>query len=578
MSSKKVFLLFLGVMTGLFLHSCTCSEPIAPAECTPVENAPSFDLPDGTLIHWWDGSDFVYVPPGEFSMGDADAASGDNVPAHTVGLPGFWIQQTEVTNRMYAQCVSLGICEAPAQQAQTPDWFADAEYASHPVVNVTWENARTYCEWISARLPSEAEWELAARGTPGQPYPWGDETPSCQRSNYAGCLDPGETMPVNSYPDGLSPYAAADMTGNVFEWVNDWYAADYYANSPADNPTGPATGEKRVTRSSSYLSDVGALPVFLRSSLEPDMTRPDLGFRCVLTEAAFTSPTLPLCTSLPYSPIAQDAPAPPVNPQVPPDVSLQGYCQTDNQNLPYGTASIWLGQGVSLNSITIESPDGNISCAPDQNNPQMLNCAGSAIQPGKLLHIEVCHVLPPPPILAEPTCPLFYHFDQATDMCLYGAQNPAQCNPPNVAVPGYGCLPPPQCGTDCPPGYFIGTYNSQPVCIPAWGLQCQCNACSAICPQGLALDEATLCCSYPPDVTPICPQGFSYDANMKACAPDTPQTPACSDYTSPVPTCSLEACWITTTTQPFSGGPWVTTTTCVSPCPVGPTNGGACTP
>jgi hypothetical protein len=594
MSSKKLFFLPWGIISAvlLIILACTpggtCSDPNPelPTEipsipsdvsCVLVEDPITLAVPDGTLIQWWDGSGYVYVPPAEFTMGDSSAASGDNTPAHQVSLDGFWIQQTEVTNAMYAECVAFGVCEAPVQETGKPYWFADNQYANHPVVNVTWEHAKTYCEWVNSRLPSEAEWELAARGDDGRTYPWGDEQPSCQLVNYAGCLDPAQTIQGNSYPGGLSPSNAADMAGNVFEWVNDWFGTDYYASSPAQSPAGPAAGEQRVIRSSSYLSDAPALPVSLRSSLEPGKSRLDLGFRCVLTGEALSNPTLPLCSAQPLRTYPRQPGPTRLNLQLPPDVTLQSYCFVDSLNNPYGTASLTLGTGLTADQLEISSPDGSIACTPDQDNPQVLNCSGTAIKPDKLLTVKICHTTPTSADLVEPTCPVFYHLDQATNTCVYGLQDPTRCTASDMDLPGYGCLPAPRNG-NCPVGEYPGEYNGKPVCIPAGGLQCQCNTCVPACPRGFAANGQSPCCDYPAGVALVCPQGYAYDPALKACAPEVSQTPACVVLTSYVPTCSLSACWITRMERPAPGGPLEPVTICDSPCPSGVVNGGECTP
>jgi len=204
-----------------------------------------------------DGAAYVYVPAGPFDMG-LDEGGFDEQPQHEVELDAFWIMQTEVTNEQYEKCVVADVCSPPFNS----DWGTDefwANYDTHPVTEVTWEQAVTYAEWAGGRLPTEAEWEKAARGDDGRRYPWGNTTPSEQRLNYNDNV--GDTTPVGSYPEGASPYGALDMAGNVWEWVADWYGEAYYAASPRENPTGPAQGERRVLRGGAYdspLYNVGA--------------------------------------------------------------------------------------------------------------------------------------------------------------------------------------------------------------------------------------------------------------------------------------------------------------------------------
>ena len=212
-----------------------------------------------------DGMVMVYVPAGEFLMGsgDADGLAEDNEkPQHTVYLGAYWIDRTEVTNAQYRKCVEAGACREP----ECPySWGHESAYNApdHPVVCVSWYDARAYAAWVGGWLPTEAEWEKAARGTDGRIYPWGDEFDGnrlnyCDRNCTKGDIDTSVddgyvvTAPVGSYLSGTSPYGALDMAGNVWEWVADWYDAEYYGRSPARNPQGPASGDYRVLRGGDF--------------------------------------------------------------------------------------------------------------------------------------------------------------------------------------------------------------------------------------------------------------------------------------------------------------------------------------
>jgi formylglycine-generating enzyme required for sulfatase activity len=208
-----------------------------------------------------DGAVMVYVPAGEFLMGSTEedidavmaecAASGypcnrewfaGEQPQHSVYLDAYWIDRTEVTNAQYRQCVEAGACEEPGCWENN---YLNAP--EQPVVCVSWYDARDYAAWVGGRLPTEAEWEKAARGTDGRIYPWGNNPPDCQKANYSGCA--GNPLPVGSHPDGASPYGALDMAGNVWEWVADRYYEHYYRfESPFRNPQGPESGDDRVLR------------------------------------------------------------------------------------------------------------------------------------------------------------------------------------------------------------------------------------------------------------------------------------------------------------------------------------------
>jgi len=231
-----------------------------------------------------DNAEMVYVPAGAFPMGSADndaTADNNEKPQHTVNLDAFWIDRHEVTNAQYAQCVTAGKCDAPsaANSYTRAKYYGIPQFDTYPVINVSWAQANAYCAWASKRLPTEAQWEKAARGTDGRTYPWGNQFDQSRLNSNAV---KGDTTPVGAYPGGASPYNALDMAGNVFEMVNDWYAGDYYAESLLANPPGPAAGELHVMRGGGFVHDPAQVRSAARYALSLDSPADSqkIGFRC----------------------------------------------------------------------------------------------------------------------------------------------------------------------------------------------------------------------------------------------------------------------------------------------------------
>ncbi|MGO8671201.1 MAG: formylglycine-generating enzyme family protein [Capsulimonadaceae bacterium] len=197
-----------------------------------------------------DHAEMVFVPAGDFLMG-GDAPMDDAKPQRRVHLDGYWIYKYPVTVEQY-----LRYCrENRLPRPERPGWGWRAD---HPIVNVSWDDAAAYCRWAAASLPTEAEWEKAARGTDGSDFPWGNEwdPERCQCSRKE-LLDAKGTAPVTSHPSGASPLGAMDMAGNVWEWCADWYADDIYRTAPNRNPQGPKTGTSRVVRGGGWYFILG---------------------------------------------------------------------------------------------------------------------------------------------------------------------------------------------------------------------------------------------------------------------------------------------------------------------------------
>jgi formylglycine-generating enzyme required for sulfatase activity len=221
----------------------------------------------------------ILVPAGEFIAGSNSGFENER-PAHTVHLDDFYIDKYEVTNALYKVCVAEGVCQLPDRTGSHSRelYYGNYEFDNYPVVYVGWESARAYCLWRGMDLPTEAQWEKAARGRDGRVYPWGD-TIHPDYANYNEYV--GETTEVGSYEAGKSPYGVYDMAGNVWEWVADWYAESYYLETPLDNPPGPASGEYRVLRGGSWHDDDTIVTTSNRGWNQLEyFYNTDFGFRC----------------------------------------------------------------------------------------------------------------------------------------------------------------------------------------------------------------------------------------------------------------------------------------------------------
>jgi serine/threonine protein kinase len=247
-----------------------------------------------------DGMLMMYIPAGSFLMGsnasDSDASS-DEKPQHEVYLDSFWMDAYEVSNEMFAKFVTeTGYQTASEKQGFSYMYNSSGSWGEFsgvnwrhpmgsdtnaenvlPVVHINYFDASAYCSWIGGRLPTEAEWEKAARGEDGRMYPWGDQfNPNLLRFNSTG-----GPVSVYSYPEGKSPYGVYNMSGNVFEWTKDWYSADYYVSSPNENPTGPVTGDLIALRSGGWNNSQRNVRITNRDVSGPDYMNYLLGFRCV---------------------------------------------------------------------------------------------------------------------------------------------------------------------------------------------------------------------------------------------------------------------------------------------------------
>ncbi len=224
----------------------------------------------------------VTIKAGSFLMGnDNPQGRADEWPQRMVHVDAFTIDQVEVTNERYMAFVTMTGHRNPPNPYGTGSLTSPKGIEQLPVVQVTWYDAKAYCTWAKKRLPTEAEWEKAARGTDGRQFPWGNDQPSLLRDNYDREWDGEKTMhPVGTKPEGDSPYGVKDMAGNAREWVQDWYDPDYYASAPTRNPVGPDKGVVRVIRGGSWHSPVSDIGAAARGRGGFALQTHGTGFRC----------------------------------------------------------------------------------------------------------------------------------------------------------------------------------------------------------------------------------------------------------------------------------------------------------
>lgn len=221
--------------------------------------------------------EMVFISAGLFKMGSDLVGRENENPEHLVQVKAFYLDRFEVTNLQYKDFID-------ATGRRTPVHWQSGNFltgrADHPVVNVTWEDARAYADWVNKRLPTEAEWEWAARGTEGREYAWGKQV----NQDFANFNHPeGGTSSVDKYIKGQSEFGVWDMCGNVGEWVNDWYEATYYADSSGSDPQGPPDGRQKVYRGGGYQTNRIDIRALSRHNAIPTMYQDYIGFRCALS-------------------------------------------------------------------------------------------------------------------------------------------------------------------------------------------------------------------------------------------------------------------------------------------------------
>lgn len=500
--------LLTGLALMLVLGACAGDVPATtppPSLPAPTEQPPTLEpptaIPSPTLVPvnlsgpnvgsemaWGDGSVLAFVPAGEFSMGYA----ASNAPQRTVYLGDYWIYQTEVTNSMYAFCVSVGACAPPAQELGTPV-YDNPIYANYPIVGVSWDMAANYCTWIGGGLPTEAQWEKAARGVNGAQYPWGSTEPNCDVANFSGCV--GALTDVTKYEAGASPFGVLDMAGNVLEWVNDFYGEYYYDSAPAENPTGPASGESRVVRGSGFETGFEQAISGIRHPAGNAFHNRDLGFRCVVQPPAALAP---MCQTSSYIPSAVVSSAECQTP----DVSIgASYCEF---NRPHTSVNLPVGAIYEVRTDRYRCEEAVI------DGQRRLTCSGPDGTTGEVTICNSACSSQPDVTGASPVCDSGYGLDATGSTCLYS---------PVPAEPGVA---------GCPAGYVMLERGGQATCAP--GL-----AGDGLCPDSTYFDSQYGACVSPTtgvdapyglnapeqaaDVYQGCLAGFSYSPEYQCCQP-----------------------------------------------------------
>ncbi len=323
---KEIVKLIIVIIFGAILSACNTLKREPALTFTPIRTLPptatktsiSTNTPQATVLPTLTATQLptmgstrisaidqmvqVYVPAGDFIMGSDDenakrtfeGRSYPEIPVNTVYLDGYWIDKYEVSNSQYKLCVEAGACQPPLDsRSHTRDnYFGNPEYSNYPVIWVSWYKARTYCEWTGRRLPTEAEWEKAARGTDGRKYPWGNEPLSGERANFCDINCPfdyanelyndgyADTSPVGNYPAGASPYGVMDMSGNVWEWTGTIIKPYPYDPSDGRENLDAPTVDERAWRGGPWKNSAWWMRSTVRYRSVPWYSWETLGFRC----------------------------------------------------------------------------------------------------------------------------------------------------------------------------------------------------------------------------------------------------------------------------------------------------------
>ena len=540
------------VLASVLATSCAPAATSTPSAIAPTEEPTPTDIPPtevpalapavlagpqaGSSMLWLDGATLFYVPEGPFTMGTGVG----NTPEKTVSLDGYWIYSTVVTNKMYTQCVATGSCAPPAQEVGSPV-YTNPQYGDFPVVGVTWDMATNYCAWSQAQLPTEAQWEKAARGAEGAVFPWGIDDPGCNLLNFEGCV--GHTTGVLDFEDGRSSYGAYDMAGNVFQWVNDFYEEHAYDTMDSRNPTGPASGDSHVIRGSSYETELALLASGVRHFGAKAYHSSELGFRCSVSQV---KPVAPFCQLSSYIPTGE---GPSASTCELPEIGVQrNYCEGR-----VGYATITIPEGA-----TYRIPTPGYTCSDAiVNGERLVTCSGPDLSSGKLTICNPACGGAPDETGAPVVCDPGYNLDSSSAACIYAPvalEAGVQGCPSGYNLVERGdrkiCALGLNQNGQCPPTlYFDGQYGA---CVsPALGADAPYgiddpDAASQVfqgCAPGYSYDSTYQCCqANAGGAYPGCPLGAAFDLTQNTCVAHrmSVSAPGCLTVTMNIARCEAQ--------------------------------------
>jgi iron(II)-dependent oxidoreductase len=499
-----------------------------------------------------------FIPGSFFPFGSSESedelARGDELPQNEVRLPGFWMMGNEITNEDYLNCENAGVCKPPETSDEGPlSHYRNSKYLKYPVIGVSWYQAETFCKWIDGRIPTEAEWEKAARGEFGQIFPWGNESTDCRLLNIHGCAEEPGPVPVSSYPGGASPYGVDDMAGNVREWVFDWYAEDAYKHIALVNPSGPTEGKLKVVRGGGWKDFEENVRAAARSAYPPESTHEDVGFRCIPQVKSYA----PFCPPE-YTPLCRDPKIPPRDEPCIPGEGVPGDegVTISNFGCPMnGQVTILFDTHSGGNEgYSASVNDESFNCQPSALGANLVECSGPEQRMGSTAIIIICkggspqndgastelsmqlesgfslvNYLQNSPLLALQTiagnCPDGYALNPETGACIRDDEDDCppgwfvaaavRCEPEDEdACPEGtkfntntgGCEPQEQ---ECPEGYYLSKDNT---CEPEQNRE-------GLCPPGYYYNRKTECCQPLTGDNFGCEDGFYFNAKYQKCLP-----------------------------------------------------------